>query len=113
MEDLTQLTERIKSFLAITWEDDDDRIAAMIRSSMERIDNIAGVRLDYMHTDSAEFTDSRMYSMSMLGQELLMNRVFYINEKGLDDFEKNYSQEVLSLYLMGRAYKENPDADES
>lgn len=121
MKDLTTtdkyaLLGKIKSFLHITWEDDetDNEIWGDILTSINRIDEIAGADLDYLVSIGCHCKDEskkvKIYNkMSYLGQDLLKNRVFYIREKGLDDFEKNYRSEVVSLYNYGRIYKSMVD----
>lgn len=108
-QDKTKLLGKIKSFLSITWTDTDtdNEIWDMIVSSINRLDEIAGSELDYLITPESETTDGLYNKMCYLGQELLKNRVFYQREKGLDDFEKNYRGEVVSLYTYGKVAKEN------
>lgn len=99
------LLGKVKSFLNISWEDTDTdtRLSDFIVSSINRLDDIAGVELDYV--DDVSNANSTYQKMCYLARELLLNRVFYMNEKGLDDFEDNYRSEVTSLYLLGTYYK--------
>ena len=117
MKDLTaaqkeQLLGKIKSFLNITWNIDSteqEQLLDFIIGSIRRIDEIAGVELDYLNDSSNDEAYSNDYlSMCYLGRELLRNRVFYLNEKGLDDFETNYRGEVTALYLMGKVFNKEP-----
>ena len=112
MKDLTNeqkatLLSDVKSFLNITWDDDqtDREVWQMTVSAMRRIDDIAGDSLDYLADEDTEGDDLYL-SMSFLGKDLLLNRVHYEREKALDDFESNYLNELTSLYLQGRAYAE-------
>lgn len=112
MKDLTntekqQLLGKIKSFLNITWEDQDTNteLMDMIYSGINRLDQIAGAELYYLITPQTEGTDKTYNVMSYLAFDLLKNRVFYQREKALDDFEKNYSADILSLYTYGKVYK--------
>lgn len=116
MKDLTsqefqQLLGKIKSFLNITWTDipTDTEITDMIYSSISDLDERAGVELDYLLQPNA-ITGStpaeKLYNrMSYLAQDLLKNRVFYMREKALDDFEPNYQRALNKLFLDGKIYK--------
>lgn len=113
--DKTLLLGKIKSFLSITWDDDDtdDKILDFIVSSINRLDDVCGVELDYISDtdDEEESYDNNYLKLCYLGRDLLKNRVFYLNEKALDDFEENYKRELVALYLQGKIYKENLDAE--
>lgn len=115
MQDLTsnkaQLLAEVKSFLNITWEDTDtdERIWQFILSSIRRIDEISGYELSYTDIEPSENDDQsevdNLYlSMCYLAKDLLNARVYYLNEKALDDFEKNYQSELTSLFLLGKVY---------
>lgn len=115
MKDLTEqdyatLLKRVKSFLSISWEDEevDSSLKSYITSSIVRLDDICGAELDYVNESKEAFAmeSNQYYSASMMAQNLLLNRVFYQNEKGLDDFEKNYQNELLTLYLLGKTIRE-------
>ena len=108
------LLGKVKSFLSITWDDEetDDKIVDFIVSSINRLDDICGVELDYLndtYDDDGETLsyDNSYLKLCYLGRDLLKNRVFYLNEKALDDFEENYKRELVALYLQGRIYKNN------
>lgn len=118
MKDLTniqkqELLGKIKSFLSITWVDTktDTELTDYMLRSINRIDEVAGAELDYLATAEDADEDPLYNKMSTLAQELLLNRVFYMKEKALDDFEANYNQELNSLYLMGRIRK-SQDAEQ-
>lgn len=98
------LLGKVKSFLNISWDDEETntKISDFIITSINRLDDIAGVELDYISDKT--YTGQYM-KMCYLARDLLLNRVFYLNEKGLDDFETNYRGEVTSLYLMGKVYR--------
>lgn len=108
-QEKTTLIGKIKSFCDITWSDTDTEndVWDMIVSSINRIDEIAGVELDYLISPESETSDNLYNTMSYLGQELLKNRVFYLREKALDDFEKNYQGKITSLFLKGKVAKRN------
>lgn len=115
MQDLTsnklQLLAEVKSFLNITWEDEDtdEKIWSFILSSIRRIDEISGYELTYTDIepnseDDQPEVDNLYLSMCYLAKDLLLARVYYLNEKAVDDFETNYQSELTSLFLMGKAY---------
>lgn len=109
--DKTLLVGKIKSFLSITWDDNDtdNKILDFIVGSINRIDDICGVELDYLY--EKEDYSKQYLKLCYLGRDLLKNRVFYLNEKALDDFEENYRSELVALYLQGRIYKETINAE--
>lgn len=115
-QELEQLKGKIKSFLNITWTDieTDNEITDFIFSSIREIDRTAGSELDYLLTPSTEVHSSvkKLYNeMCYLGQDLLKNRVFYLREKALDDFKKNYLGDLNNLYILGKVYKVNRNAN--
>lgn len=111
-QDITQLLGKIKSFLNISWQDTetDTEITDFINSSIRYLDETAGAELDYLLTPSREIKTSqadKIYNtMSYLGQDLLKNRVFYLREKALDDFESNYRTSLVALFNLGKIYKD-------
>lgn len=112
MKDLTnveksELLGKIKSFLGITWQDEetDESLIQYANSSIIFLDDVCGCELDYTHTESNDFESKTFQSASIKAQELLLNRVFYMREKALDDFEKNYRSSLVSLNLLGRVIK--------
>lgn len=116
MKELTsnklQLLAEVKSFLNITWEDvdTDAKIWEFILSSIRRIDEISGYELTYTDIepdsdgDDQSEVDNLYLAMCYLGKDLLNARVYYMNEKALDDFEMNYQSEITSLFLQGKVY---------
>ena len=110
MKDLTneskvELLSKVKSFLDITWSDThtDNEVWGYIVSSIRRLDDIAGCELDYLADEDTDEDDVYL-SMCFLGSDLLLNRCYYIREKALDDFEKNFQSELVSLFQIGRVY---------
>lgn len=109
MKDLTliekeKLLGEVKSFLDITWDDDDtDReIWRNITTSIKYLDDVVGYELDYM-IESAEGEELYL-SLCSEAYDLMKTRVYYMREKALDDFEKNYRSDLTRLYLKGRVY---------
>lgn len=111
MKDLTntekaELLSKIKSFLDITWTDTttDNEVWDDIESSIFFIDETCGHELDYLADNSSSYSDA-FKSLCKLGYSLLKNRVFYMREKSLDDFAKNYQGELTRIYFNGRIYE--------
>lgn len=110
-QDLQTLLGKIKSFLNISWQDTetDTEITDFIYSSIRFLDETAGAELDYLLTPSTEVkttqADKLFNTMSYLGQDLLKNRIFYLREKALDDFESNYRTSLVALFNYGKIYK--------
>ena len=110
MKDLSQtekekLIADVKSFLDITWadEDIDNELWRNIVDSIRYIDDVSGIELDYLADETTE-GEKPYLSLCAYGKTLLKNRVFYIREKALDDFQKNYVSDLTRLYVSGRAY---------
>lgn len=109
MKDLTiiekeKLLAEVKSFLDITWDDDDTdkEIWRNICTSIKYLDDVVGVELDYI-IDELEGEEIYL-SLCSEAYDLMKARVYYMREKALDDFEKNYQSDLVRLYLKGRAY---------
>lgn len=81
------LLEQVRNYQNITWEDStqDNLLLNYIDSSMIYLKKVAGV-------DELDFT-------SGLANDLLLNRVLYMNSHALDDFENNYSSLLNELRM--------------
>lgn len=81
------LLDDIKSYLHITWQDDntDKNLTGMINRGMARLQQIAGVPLDFTQED--------------LPRSLLFDYCRYANSQALEVFEKNFESELLELSL--------------
>lgn len=84
------LLEDIKSYLHITWQDSDTEknLTGMINRGMARVQEIAGVPLDFTVED--------------LPRSLLFDYCRYANSHALEMFEKNFSGELMSLHIKGQ-----------
>lgn len=82
-----QLFTEVKSYLHITWQDDntDANIKSYINSSKSRLQEIAGGTIDF-EEDS-------------LAKDLLKDRCRYMNAQALEMFEKNFASELLELHF--------------
>lgn len=87
---LEQLLIDIKSYLHITWQDSqtDINLIGMINRGMARLQEIAGVPLDFTVED--------------LPRSLLFDYCRYANSHALEMFEKNFSSELVSLHIKGQ-----------
>lgn len=87
---IEKLLSDIKSYLHITWEDSetDKNITGMINRGMARLQEIAGVSLDFNEED--------------LPRTLLFDYCRYANSHALEMFEKNFSSELMSLHIKNQ-----------
>lgn len=94
------LLSECRAYLGITWTDTqiDEQLKLFIKTSAKRLEAIFGDDLDF--TDGEEAYES-------LAHELLLNRVFYMREKAIDDFESNYQRELLTLRNYGKVVRSN------
>ncbi len=90
------LLEDVKSYLDITWNDDqtDKKVTGIILRGMKYLDRTAGAELQYMVEDKP--------------RELLFDYCLYARSNALSDFQNNYLSELLSLQIIQEvgAYKD-------
>jgi len=88
------LLDDIKSYLHITWQDTetDNNLTGIIKRGMARLQDIAGVSLDFSTED--------------LARTLLFDYCRYSNSHALEMFEKNFLNELLSLRIKGQVLQE-------
>lgn len=84
------LLNDIKSYLHITWQDPetDKNITGIINRGMSRLQEIAGVTLDFSKED--------------LARQLLFDYCRYANSHALEMFEKNFAAGLVSLHISGQ-----------
>lgn len=94
-EIVERLLNDVKTFINMTWTDynRESLLKQYIRSSASYLEHTYGHALTF-DTDNG-LADG-------LAHDLLLNRVFYMNEKALDDFEPNYTSELLKLSWLGK-----------
>jgi len=82
-----QLLIDIKDYLHITWNDEttDKNITGYINRGKARLQEIAGVSLDFTVEDTP--------------RTLLFDYCRYANSQALEVFEKNFKSELLALHL--------------
>ncbi|OAA94088.1 MULTISPECIES: hypothetical protein [Clostridium] len=84
-----KLLSEVKSYLHITWKDDntDNNLKGFISRGMARLQDIAGVpSLDFITHDQPK--------------SLLLDYCRYANSQALEMFEKNFESELLDLHLQ-------------
>ncbi|MCO1599758.1 hypothetical protein [Desulfosporosinus nitroreducens] len=81
------LLEAVRNYLDITWTDPagDEKLSGIIARGIKYIDGIAGSAMDYSLEDKP--------------RELLFDYCRYARSNALDQFQKNYLHELLSLQL--------------
>ena len=77
----------VRNYLDITWVDPagDEKISGIIARGIKYIDGIAGAAMDYTIEDKP--------------RELLFDYCRYARSNALNEFQKNYLHELLSLQL--------------
>lgn len=87
---LEQLLTDVKTYLHITWQDEntDNNLTGIIKRGMARLQEIAGVSLDFTVED--------------LPRSLLFDYCRYANSHALEMFEKNFASELMSLHIKAQ-----------
>lgn len=78
-----------KNYLDITWEDEDGdaKLRGILARGMTYLDHAAGVALDYDEGTAA--------------RALLLDYVRYVRAGALQDFGRDFAQELLGLHIAG------------
>lgn len=97
---VNELLDDVKTYLDITWEDENTskKLKGIIQRGMKYLNSTAGSELDYSEEDKPK--------------ELLLDYCRYVRSNALEDFQKNYLHELLSLQIKQevKAHEaENPD----
>lgn len=81
------LLAAVKNYLDITWDDPDGdtKLSGIIARGMRYLNKAAGAELDYTIEDKP--------------RELLMDYCRYVRSNALDEFQRNYLHELLSLQI--------------
>lgn len=111
-ENIERLLSDVKTYLNITWNDEnkDAQLKMFIKMSAKRLESIYGYSLSF----DIDNPESKGYEEAeQIAYDCLLARVFYANEKALDDFESNYVGELLNLRNLGkvRRFTENGYAE--
>ncbi|WP_050608233.1 hypothetical protein [Clostridium niameyense] len=96
-----ELLDAVKSYLHITWKDEntEKNLIDAINSSKARLQEIAGVPLDF--------------NKEGLARDLLKDRCRYINSNALEMFETNFAMELLNLHIQGQVSAIGSDTNEN
>ena len=90
-----ELLEQVRQFLNITWVDKalDSQLQRFIDSSKDYLCKVAG-------RDDLDFNTG-------LANDLLLNRVLYMNSHNQNDFQVNYNAELNALRILNTTYEQN------
>lgn len=82
------LLEAVRNYLDITWVDPagDEKLTGIIARGMKYIDGIVGSAMDYTVEDKP--------------RELLLDYCRYARSNALNEFQKNYLHELLTLQMV-------------
>lgn len=80
------LLEEVKSYLKITWDDEDGFITSLIDRGKAKLNELAGAELDFETEGQA--------------RSLLFDYVRYAYNNASEYFEENFRAEILRLQLM-------------
>lgn len=98
---LEELLADVKVYLDITWGDEntDKKLRGIIQRGMKYLNSVAGAELDYSAEDQPK--------------ELLLDYCRYVRSNALEEFQKNYLHELLSLQINEevKRYEEAENAD--
>lgn len=98
---LEELLADVKVYLDITWDDEntDKKLRGIIQRGMKYLNSVAGAELDYSVEDQPK--------------ELLLDYCRYVRSNALEEFQKNYLHELLSLQINEevKRYEEAENAD--
>ncbi len=90
-----ELLEQVRQFLNITWVDNalDSQLQRFIDSSKDYLCKVAG-------REDLDFNTG-------LANDLLLNRVLYMNSHNQNDFQVNYNAELNALRILNTTYEQN------
>ena len=78
------LLDKVKNYLRITWEEEDDDVASMIDRGIAYF-KMRGVDVNFVEQHAA--------------QQLLLDWCRYVRNYRLEDFENNFLSELLNIQL--------------
>ena len=92
------MLEKVKSYLKISWDDEDAHIQEIIDRGQAYLNDLTGAQLDYAPVGHP--------------QSLLLDYCRYVYNNASEYFEENYREQILRLQLnVGIAEAVVPDAD--
>lgn len=101
MELIDELLADVKIYLDISWDDEktEKKLKGIIQRGMKYLNSVAGGELNYSEEDKPK--------------ELLLDYCRYVRSNALEEFQKNYLHELLSLQMDEevKRYEEANNAD--
>lgn len=82
---MTTLLNEVKSYLRITWNEEDGNISNMINRAVSYLNEKAGVTIDF--------------DLDQLARQLLLDRCRYVYNHVPEEFEDNFLSDINSLQL--------------
>jgi len=79
------MLDEVKSYLKITWDDEDTAIQNIINRGENRLEELVGASLDFTASSDAK--------------DLLLNYCRYDYNNAIEYFEENFQKEILRLQL--------------
>lgn len=92
------MLEAVKSYLKITWDDEDATITELINRGKAKLNELVGAELDF--------------EAEGLPRSLLFDYVRYAYNNASEYWEENYQHEILRLQLMISVSMLEEDADD-
>lgn len=93
------MLEKVKAYLRVTWDDDDEILTDLIARGKTKLEELAGAVLDF--------------EAEGLARSLLFDYVRYVYNNASEYFEENFQREILRLQLLtGVAELPEEDGDE-
>ena len=88
------LLAEVKNYLDITWDDEDAdaKLVSQIRRGIAYISGKTGAPATSFESDSEDY--------NARAQELLLNYVLYDRSGAIDQFKKNYRQDIVGLQIL-------------
>lgn len=77
------LLKEVKSYLRITWNEEDEDISKMIERAISYFKSITGVDVDFVKEGQ--------------NRQLLLDRCRYMRNHVVEEFEENFKSEIINL----------------
>lgn len=89
------LLQDVKTYLRITWDDEDPELGSMIQRGERYLSNLTGTTLNFEDDD--------------LPKQLLLDYCRYARNSALEYYQENFAREILFLSLQEAAKEVDPD----
>lgn len=94
-QEKTDLLNEVKSYLRITWDEEDADIEKMIDRAISYFKSVTGTDVDFV-------ADGQ-------NRQLLLDRCRYVRNHAIEEFEENFRSEIINLQF--RLYTVEDTAD--